>query len=436
MKTVVVGNSTSVIKGYSVTEEKELRKLLCYTPPASVGFFTGGYAKPRYLISKTGEFPTGLLSMVLKWCDGNFEIVDNRTKPKIQLGMHVLKLPYKPYAEQIQAVDACVKVSRGIVSAVTGFGKSLLMALLIHRMQLKTLVIVPNLELKRQLTESFKEYFGDLTNITIENIDSNSLPKHTNYDMLLIDEAHHVAAKTYRDLNKKAWKGIYYRYFFTATPFRSRDEEQILFESIAGDIIYTVSYHDAAEKGHIVRIEPYYITVPRTVPKGNIKMWASMYSELVVHNDARNEIISDLAKNLKAAGKSTLILVKEIAHGEILSSLTNLQFANGKNTDSVDIIKFFNQQKLPAIIGTTGVIGEGIDTKPCEYVIIAGLGKSRPAFMQQIGRGIRKFSEKDSCKIIIFKDPSHKWTLAHFREQCKTLREEYGVEPIEIKPSS
>ena len=436
MKTVTVGNSFSSISGYNVTEEKELRKLLCYTPPPSVGFFSGGYAKPRYLISKTGEFPTGLLRMVLTWCDGDCTIVDKRTRPKIQLGIHVLKLPYAPYPEQVQAVDACVNVSRGIVSAVTGFGKSLLMALLINRMQLRTLIIVPNLELKRQLTESFKEYFGDLTNITIENIDSNSLSKHTNYDMLLIDEAHHVAAKTYRDLNKKAWKNIYHRYFFTATPFRSRDEEQILFESIAGDVIYTVSYQDAASKGHIVRIEPYYITVPRTLPKGNIKMWASMYSELVVHNQVRNEIIADLAKNLKDAGKSTLILVKEIAHGENLSKLANLQFANGKSEDTVDIIKFFNQGKLPVIVGTNGVVGEGVDTKPCEYVIIAGLGKSKNAFMQQVGRGLRKYPGKDSCKIILLKDLSHKWTAAHFREQVKILREEYGVESIEIKLSS
>ena len=167
----------------------------------------------------------------------------------------------------------------------------------------------------------------------------------------------------------------------------------------------------------------------------------SFYAVLVLNPVATYKQItakpgSRALQNLKAAGKSTLVLVKEIAHGEILSSLTNLQFANGKNTDSVDIIKFFSQGKLPVIVGTNGVVGEGVDTKPCEYVIIAGLGKSKNAFMQQVGRGIRKYPGKDSCKIIIFKDLSHKWTNAHFKEQVKILRDEYGVEPIEIKPSS
>ena len=42
----------------------------------------------------------------------------------------------------------------------------------------------------------------------------------------------------------------------------------------------------------------------------------------------------------------------------------------------------FNMGEIKTLIGTTGVVGEGVDTRPTEYVIIAGLGKSKPAFMQ------------------------------------------------------
>ena len=66
-------------------------------------------------------------------------------------------------------------------------------------------------------------------------------------------------------------------------------------------------------------------------------------------------------------------------------------------------------------------------------IILAGLGKSKNAFMQQCGRGVRRYGDKQSAKIIIFRDASHKWSLAHFKEQVKILQEEYGVTPAKLE---
>ena len=98
------------------------------------------------------------------------------------------------------------------------------------------------------------------------------------------------------------------------------------------------------------------------------------------------------------------------------------------------LIDDFNRQKThPILIGTTGVLGEGIDTRPAEWIIIAGLGKSKNQFMQNIGRGIRVYPGKKSCKVILFKDGSHKWTLKHFKEQCMILKEVYGIVPMRLE---
>lgn len=336
----------------------------------------------------------------------------------------------RPYPEQAEAVDVAAKYHRGILSMVTGFGKSITMALLIYRLQVRTLVVVPNLELKRQLTETFRSIFGTNKNIVIENIDSPKLKTLTDFDCLLIDESHHVAAKTYRKLNKTAWKGTYYRYFFTATPFRSRDEEQLLFESVAGQVIYSVSYKDAVAKGYITPIEAYYYELPKIPVRGYT--WAEVYKELVVDRADRNDLIAELMFKLEEEKKSTLCLVKEINHGDELKRLTGIEFANGQDETSKEYIREFSLGALGSLIGTVGVVGEGVDTKPAEYVIVAGLGKSRPAFMQQCGRGVRMFKDKESCKIILFKDASHKWTLAHFNAQCKILRDEYGVKAVKL----
>ncbi len=335
-----------------------------------------------------------------------------------------------PYKCQIDAVNTATREGKGIIVMPTGTGKSITMALLIHSLQVKTLVVVPSVNLKTQLMTCFTQLFGSLKNITVENIDSKALKTQGDYDCLIIDEAHHVAAATYKKLNMKAWNNIYYRFFFTATPFRSRDEENIVFESIAGKVIYRLPYKESVQEGLIVPLEAYYIDLP--VSKTKASTWAGVYKELVVDNKYRNQVTLDLLGRLHANNCATLCLVKEIKHGENLSQGL-IAFANGQDGFSNTLIQGFNQARLTTLIGTTGVLGEGVDTKPAEYIIIAGLGKSKNAFMQQVGRGFRRYGEKTSCKIILFRDASHKWTLNHFRAQCKVLRDEYGVKPVKLE---
>ena len=99
-----------------------------------------------------------------------------------------------------------------------------------------------------------------LKNVTIENIDSKALSKPTmQFSVLIIDEGHHSAAKTYHRLNKHAWSEIYYRFFLTATPFRNDSEETLLFEAICGEVIYKLNYIDAISKGYIVPVDAYYL---------------------------------------------------------------------------------------------------------------------------------------------------------------------------------
>lgn len=250
------------------------------------------------------------------------------------------------------------------------------------------------------------------------------------YDCVIIDEFHHSAASTYRKLNAKAWSDVYYRIGLTATPFRSQDNERLLLESILSKIIYRVEHKAAVEKGYIVPVEAYYIEVPKQQVEG--MHWREVYSELVVNNDIRNELICTILTSLVDAGKKTLCLVKEINHGNKIAESTLLHFANGEAENTRELISNFNGGLHTGLIGTTGVLGEGIDTKPAEYIIIAGLGKSKNSIMQSAGRGFRKYPGKESCKIILFRDTSHKWTKAHFNAQCKYLLEEYGIKPTRI----
>lgn len=439
MITLTIDNSYSTIGGLSAVHEKELKNLLSYDVGSQAAFFSGGHRpRKKTLVGRKGEFPTGLLTTVAGYLvekNLKFDLQDTRVKPTSSLRHPVLGLDYEPYMAQIDATTAAEEFERGCISMPTGTGKSLVIALIINTLQLKTLVVVPNIEIKKQLIADLKKSFkGPLKYVTVENIDSKALQTFTDFDCLIIDEAHHVAAKTYQKLNKTAWKGIYHRFFLTATPFRNNTEETLLFESIAGQVIYELSYKEAVDSNYIVPVEAFYIELPTV--DNDYYTWSEVYSNLVVKNEKRNLELSLLLLKLNAYDKATLCLVKEVAHGEELAAITGFPFVNGKDETTRQYIEDFNHGRTKVLIGTTGILGEGVDTKPCEYVVIAGLGKAKSAFMQQVGRGVRRFDGKESAKIILFKDKSHKFTLRHFSAQAKILKDEYGIKPTKLELES
>lgn len=429
MITLSIGHSFSNIKGLTVDQEKDLRKLLSYTENAKSAYFGKGYARTKSLLGKRGDFPTGLLSKVINYLgdpiDKNYRILDSTNTPAFKPFSLPSNYP-KPYPAQLTATDRAVNAERGTIAMPTGTGKSLVIALIASRIGLKTLVIVPSLEIKKQLSEGLKA----LKNVFIENIDSTSLKSMTDFDCLIIDEAHHAAAKTYQKLNKTAWTKIAYRFFLTATPWRNDQEEQLLLESIAGEIIYKLDYQEAIKEGYIVPIEAYYIELPKR--KTDAFTWREVYNECVVNDALKNQEIVNILTQLQTSGKSTLCLVKEVKHGQILSEITGLPFVSGADDDSRKYIGQFNNSEIKVLIGTTGVLGEGVDTKPCEYVLIAGLGKAKSQFMQAVGRAVRRYPEKESAKIILIQDKTHKFLSRHFKAQCVILKAEYGVTPIKL----
>lgn len=437
---VLVNNSISKVQDLSSNLFKSLRLILSYEVPKHETYYSGQWGNTRrFMMDRYGNFPTGLLGLVidhLEASEAEYSIIDSRVVPRPLETPLVPTLAMTPYPHQVEAARALK--DRGIITAPTGVGKSVIMALVVQNLNVKTLIVVPNLELKRQLTRSFKEWFGadrvgsksQDKDITIENIDAlDPKVKPNGVGMVIIDEFHHAAAKSYRNLNEKAWTDVYYRVGVTATAFRSQEHETMLLEGVLSERVYDITYKEAVYEGYIVPVEAYYIEIPKQPVPDNCNSWAQVYSKLVVNNVIRNDNITRLLLKTHAKKLSTLCLVKEIKHGEFLSHDGAFHFVKGENDDNSHVLDAFSKGEISTLVATTGVVGEGVDTKAAEYVIIAGLGKSKNAFMQQVGRSVRCWKGKESAKIIIFRDPSHKFTLNHFRTQCKILKDEYGVTP-------
>lgn len=448
---VIINNSMCQIQGLNSTQHAELKEILSYSTDPQAHYFSGNFrSSKRYLIDNKGNFPTGLVYLVQNYLMDNdiqCNFIDKRKKPKITKQRFFPSIPHQPYTEQYEAARLCRVRGRGIICLPTGTGKTLVAALIINELQVRTLVVVPSLALKAQITETLSDIFGRNKvgglgkDIAVENVDAleginyddKTTSNSINYDCIIIDEFHHSGAATYRKLNKKAWCNTYYKFGLTATPFRTQDHEKLLLESVLSQVIYKLDYETAVWKGYIVPVEAYYIDLPR---KKTVEgyTWAQVYSELVVKNGHRNEIVSTLIHNTTEANVPTICLIKEVAHGYSIRGLCKSlpPFMHGESACNEQVLRLFNNGTITALVGTAGVLGEGVDTKPAEYIIIAGLGKSRGQFMQQVGRGLRNYPGKTSCKVIIFRDTSHKFTLRHYNQQVKILKEEYGIIPVRL----
>lgn len=462
-----INNSWAQISGLSREQFRQLGKKLSYLAPGKPGVKwvtvrEGGRKKRvavrqettirKYLMDSSGRFPGGLVRRAERWLGSTpYERIDNRIRPKtMQMGQGSLfrgAPAYAPYPEQIEAAEAAVaRGGQGILVAPTGFGKSMIVKLILDAFQVPSLIVVPRVGLKKQLTKDLRDSFGadmvgPLVNgerkyfFTVENLDQLDTKKKHDFDLVIIDEFHHAGAKTYRDLNAVAWADVYLKFGLTATPFRSQSEEQILMESVLSEVIYEVPYGVAVDKNYIVPFEAYYIDLPAVEVKG--AAFDKVYKELVVNRKDKNKITAELVARLTKAQVPTLVLTKQIEHGSMLQEMLEdlghwVPYLKGENDDNDIMVKRFNALKDTTIVGTTGVIGEGVDTKPCEYVVLATTMKSKNLFMQAVGRVFRMFTfpdgtKKASGKLIFFRDESHAYTLSHFEACCRYLEEEYGV---------
>lgn len=429
----------SQVQGMDLKAFRGLRRVLSYSVSKQAAYHSGRGDR-RYLLGKKGEFSTGLLPYVKDYffqLKKPFEIIDGRKRPKPLDGLFELSLGYPPHQWQIDAIKALKASGRGICVAPTGSGKATVVAMAIEAFQVPTLVVVPTLELKKQLTQSLKAALGPLHHVTVENVDALDPKKPIpNIGLLIIDEYHTSATKTYQKLNQKAWNDIYYRIGLTATPYRNKDEEQLLFESILSEIVYRLPHQEAVDKAYIVPLEVYAHELPTIQMKGNPSNWHAVYSELIVNRQDRNELIADMVENLEREGSSTLVLVKEIRHGEIIQQLLkdkglNIAFAHGENDNNRELLLEFNLRERNTLIAT-GVLGVGVDSKPCQFVILAAGGKSRPQLIQNVGRCLRTYPGKAVGTAIIFLDKSNPWIYSHYKIVKKAIQEEYGVEVIKL----
>lgn len=310
--------------------------------------------------------------------------------------------------QQEEALTAAMENETGILSAATGFGKTVTAAAIIAERKTNVLIIVH----RKQLLEQWREQLAFFLNIPKDQIGQigggkrnakgiidvatiQSLSKGegvdsvvTQYGLCLIDECHRFAAVSFERVMKQI--RAKYKYGLTATPIRKDGWQPIITMQI-GPIIYKTTAKEQA------RIRPFHhrLIIRNTSFKTATEKLPDMYKE-VANDQARNRMLfNDVLSELEK-GKTPLILTERVQHVKNLANMfegfaKNIIVLTGslKQKDKTDehkrLMEIKDDEEL-LIIATGKYIGEGFDYSRLDTLFLA-MPISWPGILEQyVGR--------------------------------------------------
>ena len=273
----------------------------------------------------------------------------------------------------------------------------------------------PSPELIRALAKVIKDktlglYTGDKKDSTeylFATIQTLKNPKvlegflKSEFDYIVIDEVHHAEAKSYKRVldyfKPKFLLGM------TATPERTDDAD--IFKLFDYNIAYEIRLHQALEEDllcpfHYFAIEDFYIKSEKSLAKD--------FSKLT--NDNRVEHIIAKMNIYKFSGshRSALMFVSNVSEAKQLATKLTEKGISAKALTSQDsekyrsdIINQLESNKLEVIV-TVDIFNEGIDIPCVNQVILLRPTQSAIVYIQQLGRGLRKYKNKHFVVVLDF----------------------------------
>lgn len=378
--------------------------------------------------------PTGFLHLISQAVSN---IEDKRKDTGKKIALPWVKKPFEPRDYQEEALQLMSSNYRGVINFATGLGKTLVATHAIHRFKKKALIVCPTDSIARQFYDELCSAFGKhrigfygggkkkINDITVGIAASVSKDADVfagaDLGLVIVDECHHTPASTFFRINEKL-AHVGRMFGLTATDFRS-DGKDNLITAACGDVIIRRDIVWGIQNKWLA--DPYFIVrnVDTTkMPQFKEDKLKNYKAHVLNCQVMKDQIKSDIAKFM-AAGKSVLCLVDEVAHGYELSQQLGIPFATGEDKDSNEYVRQLNDGEVPGLIGTDGKVGEGTDTRRVDVLILANFVASKGPVIQAIGRGLRKYGNKEICFILDYIPLGSDMLVRHAKSRIKIYNE-------------
>lgn len=297
---------------------------------------------------------------------------------------------------------------------------------------IKCLVIYAD-EIKKNINKVYKQIFTFIHNhsarvikirkfreaATVYNLE---VEDNHNYfaNGILVSNCHHAVSNTHKFILQNKCYSAEYILGCSGTPFRE-DNTNLLMEGLLGPIIYEINYSRLINDGFLVQPTIHLIKVPKTLSIPDDESFATLYKEAITENNFRNDIISNIAVDLSKRGKSCMILVNKIKHGEeLVKKIPGAKFSQAKSKDRASLWHQLRVKQLKVLITTLG--DEGIDIPSLDATIIAAGGESAIKVFQRL-RCLTPFENKQHAIVVDFLDP-YKYLRSHSKKRERLYRSE------------
>ena len=318
--------------------------------------------------------------------------------------------------------------NKALLISATATGKTFLSAFDVEEMKVeKVLFIVHRLNIAKKSLKTFKHVFKNnktygifsgsekninadfifSTNLTISNPDNFKKFKPNHFDYIIIDEAHRSGAETYKKIinyfTPKFLLGM------TATP--ERTDAFDIFTLFDHNIAYEIRLKKAMEMELVVPF--HYFGVTDIQVNGQILDENSDFRLLT--SDERVDRVIEYANKYGCDDGNIrgLVFCSKVNEANELSNKFNQRgyktiSLSGANTEierenAIDKIESDNLDEKIDYIFTVDIFNEGIDIPRINQVIMLRPTQSNIIFVQQLGRGLRKyFDQKEYVTVIDF----------------------------------
>jgi len=330
-----------------------------------------------------------------------------------------------------------VGTNRALVVAAAGSGKTCLAAFDALNFNPKRLLyIVHEGSILRKSLETFQDVFGGnvtygvydgkskefdadflfSTNVTMAKAIKETpqlFPKDC-FDYIIVDECHHATAETYKNII-----GYFEPEFLlglTATPERMDNED--VFELFDKNVPYELRLRDAIINDLVVPFK-YYGIRDNMIDYGLSKSEErKMIAQLATAEHC--EFITKEIESHREQGKlKALAFCRNITHARMMCEAMSVEnggqyhtaYLTGRN-DIGERIRAYNDLQSDTsdleILFTVDILNEGVDIPGVNMVLFLRPTESSTIFIQQLGRGLRKYDNKQYVTVLDFIGNSYK----------------------------